>query len=164
MLSIIAAMAENYVIGKNNNLIWNLPEDLKRFKEITMGGSKTMIMGRKTFESLPQVLPGRKHIILSANPKYKIENENVIVIHNIEDLSPFIESPEEYFVIGGGKIFSQLLPYSNKMYLTIIHDNFEGDTFFPSFNKSEWKVVELKENPVSETIQFKNTFMILERI
>lgn len=164
MLSIIAAMDENYVIGKNNNLIWNLPEDLKRFKDITMTGTKTMIMGRKTFESLPLVLPGRKHIILSANKDYQIDNENVIVIHNIEELKPFIESSEEYFVIGGGKIFSLLLPYSSKMYLTIIHENFEGDTFFPSFNKSEWKVSDLRENSVSDTNQYKHTFMILERL
>jgi dihydrofolate reductase len=83
MLSIIAAMAENYVIGKDNNLVWNLPEDLKRFKEITMTGSKTMIMGRKTFESLPLVLPGRKHIILSTNGEYNFDNDNVIIIHTI---------------------------------------------------------------------------------
>lgn len=164
MLSIIAAMAENHVIGKNNSLIWSLPEDLKRFKEITLRGSKTMIMGRKTFESLPFVLPGRKHIILSHDKDFEIDNENVIILRSIDELKPFIESSEEYFVIGGGEIFSQLLPHSSKIYLTLIHENFDGDTLFPEFDKMDWKIIERIEHPVSDTNKYENTFMILEKI
>ena len=97
MLSIIVAKAKNDIIGKDNDLIWNLPEDLKRFKELTTG--HTIIMGRKTFESLGRVLPNRKHIILSQNPNYKIEKANVEVVHSISELQKYIESKEENFVI-----------------------------------------------------------------
>ncbi len=97
MLSIIVAKAKNDIIGKDNELIWNLPEDLKRFKELTTG--HTIIMGRKTFESLGRVLPNRKHVILSQNTNYKIEKENVEVIHSVSELQKYIESEEENFVI-----------------------------------------------------------------
>ena len=97
MLSIIVAKAKNDIIGKDNNLIWNLPEDLKRFKELTTG--HTIIMGRKTFESLGRILPNRKHVILSKNPNYKIEKENVEVVHSVSELQKYIESEEENFVI-----------------------------------------------------------------
>ena len=97
MLSIIVAKAKNDIIGKDNNLIWNLPEDLKRFKELTTG--HTIIMGRKTFESLGRILPNRKHVILSRNLNYKNEEENVEVVHSVSELQKYIESEEENFVI-----------------------------------------------------------------
>ena len=97
MLSIIVAKAKNDIIGKDNNLIWNLPEDLKRFKELTTG--HTIIMGRKTFESLGRILPNRKHVILSKNLNYKNEEENVEVVHSVSELQKYIESEEENFVI-----------------------------------------------------------------
>jgi dihydrofolate reductase len=111
MLSFVVAVANNNVIGKNNSLVWSLPVDLKRFKDITMTQTKTMIMGRKTFEALPTVLPNRKHIVLTRNKNYKPNNKNVEILHDIEDLKPYIESEEEYFVIGGGEIFNLLMPY-----------------------------------------------------
>lgn len=157
-------MSENYVIGKDGNLAWHLPSDLKKFKEITSSGSRTMIMGRKTFESLPKVLPGRKHIVLTKNVDYKINDINVEILHSIKELSPYINSSEEYFVIGGGKIFSLLLPYTKRMYLTIIHHPFEGDTYFPKFDKSQWKVIECSEGKVDEENKYRHTYLILDKI
>lgn len=164
MLSIIAALAENNVIGKNNSLIWSLPEDLKRFQEITSTKSKTIIMGRKTFESLGKILPGRKHIVMSGNNCYNVNNDCVQTYHSVEDLKSIIESPDEYFVIGGGEIFSLLIPYVKRMYLTIVHESFEGDTFFPDFNKNEWKIVYSTIKAGNGLNNYETTFMILEKL
>ena len=139
MLSIIAAIANNNVIGKDNGLIWHLPEDLKRFKKLTTG--HTIIMGRKTFESLGRVLPNRKHIVLCKSGKLQIKNENVEIVTDIEQLKPNIKSKEENFVIGGASIYQLLIPYANKMYITKIHHSFEGDTFFPKIDEAQWKIV-----------------------
>lgn len=137
MLSLIVAIAENNVIGKDNKLIWHISEDLKRFKSITSGN--TMLMGRKTFESLPGVLPGRKHIIITHDNKYTVDSEQVSVIN---DLDSFIKnhenSDEEIFVIGGAEIYKQLLPHCKKLYLTNVHQSFEGDTYFPDIDYSKY--------------------------
>ncbi len=143
MLSIIVAIAKNNVIGKDNKLIWHLPEDLKRFKELTTG--KTIIMGRKTFESLGRVLPNRKHIVLTTNKTWKYEDEQVEVITTLEDLDKEIKEEKENFVIGGASIYKMLMPYANKMYITKIEEEFEGDTYFPEINEEEWKIAEIKE-------------------
>jgi dihydrofolate reductase len=164
MLSFVVAMSENCVIGMGGTLPWHLPEDLKKFKEITSSGSKTMIMGRKTFESLPRVLPGRKHIILTRDKNYKIDDANVEVIHNLESLKPYTDSEEEYFVIGGGEIFSMLFPYTQRMYLTIIHHHFEGDTYIPQYEENHWKIIESYEGKVDENNKYKHTYLTLERI
>ena len=121
MLSIIVAKAKNNVIGKDNKLIWHLPEDLKNFKNLTTG--HTIIMGRKTFESLGRVLPNRKHIVFTRNKDFKIDDENVEVIHEVEDIKDIIEKEEEAFVIGGEKIYKLLLPYTKKMYITNINED-----------------------------------------
>ncbi|MFL0248021.1 dihydrofolate reductase [Candidatus Clostridium stratigraminis] len=164
MLSFVVAIADNNVIGKDKSLAWYLPNDLKKFKDITMSGSKTMIMGRKTFESLPKVLPERRHIILTNNRDYKVIDENVKVVTNLDELKPYIEAKEEYFVIGGGQIFKLLFPYTNKMYITEIHENFEGDTFFPEYDKTKWKAVEKREGIVDNKSKYKHTFLTLVRI
>ena len=143
MLSIIVAVAENNVIGKDNKLIWHLPEDLKRFKKLTTG--HTIIMGRKTFESLGRVLPNRKHVILCNDMELNIEDENVEVLEDISMLKQYIDSTEENFIIGGATIYKLLLPYANKIYLTLIHEKFEGDVFFPEIDEREWKVVETEK-------------------
>ena len=116
MLSIIVAVANNNVIGKDNKLIWHLPEDLKRFKALTTG--HTIIMGRKTFESLGRVLPNRKHIVLCNDVNLNIENENVEVLSDISMLEKYINSAEENFVIGGATIYKLLLPKASKLYIT----------------------------------------------
>ena len=143
MLSIIVAVAENNVIGKDNKLIWHLPEDLKRFKKLTTG--HTIIMGRKTFESLGRVLPNRKHVILCNDMELNIEDENVEVLEDISMLKQYIDSTEENFIIGGATIYKLLLPYANKIYLTLIHEKFEGDVFFPEIDEREWKIVETEK-------------------
>lgn len=139
MLSIIVAKANNNVIGGNNKLLWHLSNDLKRFKEITTGN--TIIMGRKTFESLPKVLPNRHHVILTSNKSYKVDSDSVTVVNNVEEIiEKYSSSAEEAFIIGGGEIYNLLLPFTNKLYLTRIYKDFEGDTYFPSIDLSNWEV------------------------
>lgn len=140
MLSIIAAISENNVIGKDNKLLWHLPEDLKRFKELTT--DHTIIMGRKTFESLGMVLPDRKHIILTRDMSYNIDSHWVKVIHGLDELEEYINDEEEHFVIGGALIYNQLISKAQKMYITKIHKTFEGDAYFPKINEEEWKIIE----------------------
>lgn len=139
MLSIIVAIANNNVIGKDNKLIWHLPEDLKRFKNLTTG--HTIIMGRKTFESLGRVLPNRKHVILCNDAVMDIENENVEILPDISLLDKYINSDEENFIIGGATIYKLLMPYANKMYITKINQEFEGDVYFPEIREDEWNIV-----------------------
>lgn len=140
MLSIIVAIAKNNVIGKDNKLIWHLPEDLKRFKKITTG--HTIIMGRKTFESLGRVLPNRKHIVLCNDAQLNIDDKNVEIINSVDKLEKYENSENENFVIGGASIYKLLLPKTNKLYITRINQEFEGDVYFPEINESEWKIVE----------------------
>ena len=132
MLSIIVAKAKNNVIGKDNSMLWKLPDDLKRFKEKTTG--HTMIMGRKTFESLGGILPNRMHIILSRNPDFNIDSDYVKVVHSLLELQEYIDDEEEHFVIGGAIIYNLLMPYCKKMYVTQLDKDFEGDTIFPKIN------------------------------
>ena len=139
MLSIIVAIAENNVIGKDNQLIWHLPEDLKRFKQLTTG--HTIIMGRKTFESLGRVLPNRKHVILCNDAVLNIDDENVEVLPSIDLLDKYINSDEEHFVIGGATMYKLLMPYCKKMYITEIDEEFDGDVSFPEIDLNEWKEV-----------------------
>ena len=139
MLSIIVAIANENVIGKDNQLIWHLPEDLKRFKEITSGHK--IIMGRKTFESLGRVLPNRKHIILCNDMEMDIDNENVEILDDISKLDEYINSEEECFVIGGATIYKLLMPYANKMYITKINQDFEGDVWFPEIKEDTWQEI-----------------------
>ena len=152
MLSIIVAIANENVIGKDNKLIWHIPEDLKHFKEITTGHK--IIMGRKTFESLGGILPNRKHIILCNDKQMNINDENVEIIEDISNLDKYINSDEECFVIGGATIYKLLMPYSNKMYITKINHDFIGDVYFPEIKDEEWKEVERKKGLKDE----KNPF------
>ena len=144
MLSLIVAKAKNNVIGKDNKLLWHLSNDLKRFKNLTT--NHTMIMGRKTFESLGRVLPNRKHVILSHNPDFKVKDENVKIVHSIDELKQYIESKEEVFVIGGAMIYNLLMPYVTKMYITEIDKEFEGDTVFPPVDHEKWKEINRIQN------------------
>ena len=162
MLSIIVAKAKNNVIGKNNELIWHLSEDLKRFKKLTTG--HTIIMGRKTFESLGGVLPNRKHIIFSQNPDFKVNNENVEVVHSLLQIQDLIEGEEEAFVIGGAMIYNFLMPYVKKMYVTEINEEFDGDSFFPKINENTWKEVNREKGIKDEKNNLDYEFVIYERI
>ena len=158
MLSIIVAKAKNNVIGKNNEIIWKLPTDMKRFKELTTG--HVIIMGRKTFESIGRVLPNRKHIIFSQNPDFKVEDENVEIVHSMLLIQQYIDDENENFVIGGAMIYNLLMPYVNKMYITQIDKEFEGDAFFPRVDSEKWEEIErlpqINENGINyEFITYK---------
>ena len=133
-VSMIAAVGKNLELGKNNNLIWHFKEDMKFFKDTTMG--HTVVMGRKTFESLPKALPGRKNIVISSNADYQAQGATVVT--SVEEALQIADN-EEIFVIGGGKIYAEFLPYADKLYLTEIYAECEdADTYFPQFNKSEY--------------------------
>ena len=162
MLSIIVAKAKNNVIGKNNKLIWCLPEDLTRFKNITTG--HTIIMGRKTFESLGRVLPNRKHIVLTQNKDYKINDINVEVVYSLTEINKYIESKEEVFVIGGATIYNLLMPYVTKMYITQINKNFEGDAFFPNIDKKKWKIIEQEKRSSTSENNFDYEYITYKKL
>ena len=139
MLSIIVAIAENNIIGGDNKLLWHIPEDLKRFKAITSGN--TIIMGRKTFESLPGVLPNRKHVIITRDENYSVDNENVEVIHSLSEvINKYKNTPESAFIIGGGEIYAQLIHSVDKLLLTKVFKSFDGDTSFPQVDLNEFAV------------------------
>lgn len=158
MLSIITAINQNYVIGRDNQLIWHIPEDLKRFKKITLG--KTIVMGRKTFESLPKVLPDRKHIVVTRDENYSTSDNRVTVIHSIKDILKYKDSPEEVFIVGGEQIYKQLLPYCSKLYLTEIMSSENGDTYFPEFNKADYEIIEYEKHYDN---YIKYNFLTLEK-
>ena len=162
MLSIIVAKAKNNVIGKDNQLIWHLPNDLKRFKKLTTG--HTIIMGRKTFESLGRILPNRKHVILSKNKEFNIDDEKVKVINDISEVKQYIDSKEESFVIGGAMIYQLLMPVCDKMYITEIDKEFDGDAFFPEIDMNEWKVTNREFIPKENGNDFEYSYVTYERV
>ena len=162
MLSIIVAKAKNNIIGKDNALIWHLPEDLKRFKRLTKG--HTIIMGRKTFESLGRVLPNRHHIILCNDAEMDIDNENVEVLEDISMLDKYVKDTEEHFVIGGATMYRLLMPMCTKMYITEIDRDFEGDVSFPEINLNEWKVSKREDGPEDGENSFKYEYVTYEKI
>ena len=161
MLSIIVAIAKNNAIGKDNKLLWHLPEDLKRFKRMTT--DHNIIMGRKTFESLGRVLPNRHHVILCNDAKLNIEDENVEILDDISKLDKYINSDEENFVIGGATMYKLLMPYAKKMYITEIDKEFDGDVYFPEINKEEWKEAEREQGPEDNENDFKYDYVTYER-
>lgn len=162
MISFIVAVANNNIIGGNNNLLWHIPEDLKRFKEIT--SEHTIIMGRKTFESLPGVLPNRKHIVVTRDTNFQVVHNEVEIIHNINHIiHNFQDSPTEYFVIGGGEIYKQLIHNVDKIYLTKVHNNFEGDTTFPEIDYNQWNISYESDILISNKSGLKYQFINLEK-
>ena len=140
MISLIVAMDQNRVIGKNNQLPWHLPADLQYFKKVTMG--HPIVMGRKTFASIGRVLPGRENVIVTRNLDFTAEG--CTVLHDISEIKTFADkSDKEVFVIGGAEIFKEILPFTDRLYITEIHENFEGDTYFPKINDEEWEKTHL---------------------
>src|SRR5215204_5513926 len=138
ILSLLVAASENHVIGKDNKLPWHLPNDLKYFKNLTWG--MPILMGRKTFESIGKALPGRKSIVITRNNNW--QHEGVEVVHSIEEAIKKAESfgVKEIFVIGGAEIFNTSLPKADRIYLTRIHHNFDGDAHFPQVSLQEWNL------------------------
>lgn len=149
-ISIIVAIAQNFAIGKNNDLLFHLPNDLKRFKAITTG--KTIIMGRNTLLSLPKwPLPNRRHVVISDNPEDQFEGCEMV--SSIEEAIEKVKTDEEAFIIGGGMVYRQFYPVAGKLYLTLVHKDFDADVFFPEIDYSEWA-----ENAREDLYDDKNEF------
>ncbi len=162
IISQIVAVAANGVIGKDNDLIWRLPADLKFFKNTTMGHH--MLMGRKNYESIGKPLPGRTTIIVTRDPEY--QQEGCIVKQSIDDAIQYASdnNEEELMIIGGGQIYEQTLALTNRIYLTEVHQQFDGDTFYPSLNVDEWKETGRVFHAKDEKNAFDFSFVTLERV
>lgn len=160
-LSLLVAADENNVIGKDNKLPWHLPEDLKYFKNLTW--SMPILMGRKTFESIGKPLPGRKSIVITRNKEW--QREGVEVVHSIEAAIEKAKSFDikEIFVIGGAEIFNTSFEKADRIYLTRIHHRFEGDTYFPAMQESEWQLVKSHMNRKSDKNPYSHTFQVWQR-
>ncbi|WP_264566498.1 dihydrofolate reductase [Flavobacterium sp. N3904] len=154
MIIMIAAVAENNALGKNNELVWHLPNDFKRFKSLTTGHH--IIMGRKTFESFPKPLPNRTHIVITRQKNYN--PEGCIVVESMEDAIAICPENEISFIIGGGEIYNLGLPYTDKLEITRVHHNFEADVFFPAINTDEWTQVQTEFNPKDDKHLFDYTY------
>jgi len=160
-LTIIVATAEANEIGKNNDLIWHLRNDLKRFKALTSG--HCIIMGRKTFESFPKPLPNRLHIVITRQSDYKAP-EGVVIVNSLEEAFTKIPKSEtQPFVIGGGEIYKQAIPFAEKLELTKVHANFDADAFFPDYDKSQWIEVNNEFHEKDELHKYEFSFITLNR-
>jgi len=137
MITIIAAAGQNNELGKDNDLVWHLPNDFKRFKKLTTGHH--IIMGRKTFESFPKPLPNRIHIVISRNKSYN--PEGILVVQSIDEALQIAKDDDQPFIIGGGEIYKLALEVAEKIELTRVHDNFEADTFFPEIPLEKWQLI-----------------------
>lgn len=159
-ISLIAAVAKNNAIGKKNGLLWDIPVDMKHFRETTSG--HPIIMGKRTFESIGRVLPNRRNIVITRDPAFAFQG--VEVFHSLEEaLALFQNTQEEAFVIGGGEIYAQALSSADRLYITRVHENFEGDVFFPEISPIEWEEVERKDIEVSEGTSYPLSFIIYTR-
>jgi dihydrofolate reductase len=160
MLSIIVALSENNVIGRDNGLPWKLSADLKRLKSVTMGHH--IIMGRRTWESLGRPLPGRVNVVITRDKNFKAEG--AVIVHSLQDALQVAKNDNEAFIFGGGKVFSEALPQVNRIYETIVHTTIDGDTFFPELNNREWKETFRESHAADEKNEFDYTFITLERL
>ena len=165
-LAIIVAMANNRAIGKDNQLLWHLPEDLKYFKRITMG--KPIIMGRKTFESIGRALPGRLNIVVTRQADWS--HEGVKVVNSIDDAfklaeaHAYIDGIDEVMMIGGEELYKATLPVADKIYLTRVDANIEGDAFFPEIDQQHWQEVSRETFSASEANPYDYAFCVLKRV
>ena len=160
MISIIVAVSEDWGIGKDNELLWHISEDLKRFKKLTSGN--TVIMGKKTWESLPRrPLTGRKNIVLTDNLQESIENS--VTAYSIEDALSKCGPDEEIFIIGGGSIYRQFMPVTDRLFITHVHKKAPADVYFPRIDPEIWNVVEEEEFRASETNEIPYTYKIYQR-
>ncbi|GAA4327193.1 dihydrofolate reductase [Flaviaesturariibacter amylovorans] len=162
ILSLLVAADEANVIGKDNQLPWHLPNDLKYFKNLTWGAP--ILMGRKTFDSIGKPLPGRYSIVITRNQEWR--HDGVEVVHSVEDA---IEAAQrhhvnELFLIGGAEIFNSALPQANRIYLTRIHHRFDGDTWFPELPATEWALVKETPAPADDKNPWPHTFQVWERV
>ncbi len=159
-ISIIVAVAENNAIGKGNKLLWHISDDLKRFKRLTTG--HPVVMGKKTYESLPvKPLPNRTNVVIS-----DIEGELIKgceMAYSIEEAIEKCPDNEESFIIGGGSVYRQFMPFADKLYITKVHKAFDADTFFPEINENEWQLIERKETEPDENNDFNFSYLTYTR-
>lgn len=157
IISLIAAIGQNHELGRDNKLLWHIPEDMKRFKHLTTG--HVVIMGRKTYESIGRTLPNRVNIIITKDQTYQAPN--CLIAHSLDEAIEFAKNKEkeEIFIIGGGQIYTEAMKYANKLYLTVIEMNFDADTFFPDFNIFN-KVIEKRHSSYKN---YRYEFLTLER-
>ena len=165
-ISLIVAMASNRVIGLNNKMPWHLSADLKKFKKITMGAP--ILMGRKTFESIGRPLPGRTNIIISRNPLYRPsagsgQDPVCLVFNDIDQALESCRDSDEVFIIGGSDFYKSMLPIADTLYLTQIHQEFSGDTFFPAIDPEQWTELEREDIQDDPDVVFSYSFLKLER-
>jgi dihydrofolate reductase len=160
MVSIIVAMGRNRAIGKDNQLMWHLPADLKHFRQVTM--SKPVIMGRKTFESIGKLLPGRTNVVVTRQSGYNAPG--CLVAGSLEEALGLMAQEPEVFIAGGGDIYRQAIPLTDRMYITIIDHNFDADTFFPEFDAGEWVIVEERRHEADEKNSYSMIFRTCDRI
>lgn len=159
-ISIIVAIAANNGIGKDNDLLWHIPEDLKRFKKLTTGHN--IIMGKRTYESLPiRPLPNRTSIVITDDKNEVIEG--CVMAYSIEEAIKKMDPEKENFIIGGGSIYTQFLPIADKFYLTLVHKDFEADVFFPKINFNEWETIEEVKVTNDTSVDFDYTYLIMKR-
>ena len=157
-ISIIVAIGENNEIGKNNDLLWHIPEDLKRFKKITTGNN--IIMGRNTFQSLPKgALPNRTNIVITDNEEEKFEN--CVMAYSITEAVSKCDDDKENFIIGGGMIYKQFIDVADTLYLTKIHKSFDADIFFPEIDYSDWELIKKEE---AKTSEFEYSYLIYKKL
>lgn len=162
LISAIAAMAENRVIGIDNQLPWHLPADLRHFKQLTTGHA--ILMGRKTYESIGKPLPNRLNLILTRDPNYKAAG--CLTVTSLENAlhQATADKRTDLFIIGGAQIYRQLLPNAYRLYLTIVHQQMKGDALFPEINKEEWREIEHTRHPADAENEYAYSFMRLERV
>ena len=160
MISIIVAVSEDWGIGKDNELLWHISEDLKRFKKLTSGNA--VIMGKKTWESLPRrPLPGRKNIVVTDDPNESIENS--VTAYSIDDALDKCGPAEEIFIIGGGSIYRQFMPIADRLFITHVHKKAPADIYFPEIDRSIWEIIEKEEFKTDENNSIPYTYTIYER-
>jgi dihydrofolate reductase len=158
MISIIAAMDENRLIGSNNDLPWHLPADLQRVKQLTTGHS--IILGRKNYESIGRPLPGRKNIVITRNPGF--EAPGCVVVNSIEAALE-AAAGDDVFIFGGARIYEQMFDLAERMYLTKIHATFKGDTWFPEYDSTDWQEIEHQDFNADQKNPYDYSFITLEK-
>jgi dihydrofolate reductase len=159
VIALIAALADNRVIGRHNRLPWHLPADLRHFKQLTL--DKPIIMGRNTWESLPGLLPRRSHIVISRDPAYRAEG--CILVTTPDAAIEAAGDVAEIMVVGGATIYRQMLSRARRMYLTLVHGYFEGDALFPAWSPAEWSETEREDFSADDDNRYSFSFVTLER-
>ncbi|MGB5819632.1 MAG: dihydrofolate reductase [Saonia sp.] len=160
-ITMIAAAAENNALGKDNDLLWHLPDDFKRFKRLTTGHK--IIMGRKTFESFPKPLPNRTHIIITRDKDYKTIFPECIIVNSLEDAIRSVKDDESSFIIGGGEIYRSGMQFADKIELTRVHTSLEADTFFPEIDERTWRLIASTYHSKDNRHSYDFTYLTYER-